>query len=474
MSIRIPTFPGRSRLIFAIAFGTAALFGSGAASLFAQGAPAGQAKPGAGTRTVVPASDGVIMRCGSGVAWYPVATLRPTTVLKADGEVDGWLRVDYLPGMHVVVKSEEAELNERDQKVKLTRRSRLRALSQADAVFEESFRPVFEDFLAPGIEMKYIAPLKTRSGDVGGYIVVPPPGAKGYVSAREVRDARPEDLTVAAKAPSPPVTKPVTASPQPKSQPAPTTTPQPRNPSTTPPAPVAAQPGATQPEPAAATPADEPPVDPAGAMPVESAPAPVESAPPPPPKPQGPNVRQLDRAFDELMKRPLAESDPRELIEQYNKLGDQTAGEPASERLVKYIDARVQLLRLRERAREILPEIQDLEGAQQRARENYQLTIDRLVANREYLVVGRLMPSTVYDGSRLPLMYRLISIDPSVNSTLAYIIPAEEHQLEQKIGAVVGILGDGKDEPSSMIRIITPSTVDVLRAAEGASQDAPR
>ena len=94
------------------------------------------------------------------------------------------------------------------------------------------------------------------------------------------------------------------------------------------------------------------------------------------------------------------------------------------------------------------------------------MTIDRLIANREYKVAGRLYPSTVYDGERLPRMYRLVSIDPGVKSTLAYLIPVPEHQLEQKVGAVVGVLGEGTTEPNAMVEIITPTVVDVLRPAE--------
>jgi len=130
----------------AIAFGAAAIIAPGA---IAQ-APANQAAAQTWPRQVVPAAEGVVMRCGAGVAWYPVAAIPPGSVLKADAEVDGWLRVEYLPGTTVVVKADEADLKESEQKVVLNRRSRLRALSQADPVFEESFRPVFEEFLAPG------------------------------------------------------------------------------------------------------------------------------------------------------------------------------------------------------------------------------------------------------------------------------------------------------------------------------------
>lgn len=403
-------------------------------------------------RAVTPTADGVLMRCGPGAAWYPVATLKPGMVLRADTEVEGWLRVDYLPGMNVVVKADEGDLKEAEGKVVLSRRSRLRALSSADPVFDESYKAVFEGFLAPGTEMRYVGTIKNRAGENAGYIVAAPAGAKAYISAREVRDAKPEEAAAPVKA----VEQPKALSTPPAGTPAQPVT-QPTAAPTTTSLPVSADPTAQSTTPPAgdSTPAPTP------TTPVETAPL----EPPPPPQAKGPTIRQLDRAYDELMAKPLAEADPQELIEQYNQYADNLTGEPGSGRTVKYVDTRVQLLKIRQRAREMLPEIQSLEDATKNAADKYRLTIDRLIANREYKVVGRLYPSTVYDGTRLPRMYRLISIDPGVKTTLAYVIPVPDHQLEQKVGSIVGILGDGTIEPSAMVEIITPTVVDVLRSA---------
>lgn len=439
----LPVGTRRFRSIVRTAFAATVIAATPLAA-WAQGAPAFP-------RMIVPASDGVAMRCGPGAAWYPVATLKPGTVLKADADVEGWLRVEYLPGMNAVVKADECTLKEADGKVVLSNRSRLRALSQADPIFDESFKAVFEEMLNPGLEMKLVGPIKNRTGAVAGYIVVPPAGAKGYVSAREVREAKPEEIAAAAKPVelAQPATPPSTPTPQPSAA-------------------IAAQPTPTE-----ASPVAQPtpqPSDAAAPEPTPTIPAePVKQAetppPPPPPSPKGPTIRQLDRAFDDMMKQPMADADPQELIEQYNQLGDSIAGEPGTGRTLKYIDTRVQLLKLRQRTRDLLPEIQALEDATKNAADKYRLTIDRLIANREYKVVGRLYPSTVYDGTRLPQMYRLVTIDPGVKSTLAYVIPVPEFQLEQKVGAVVGILGEGKVEPHAMVEIVTPTTVDVLRPA---------
>ncbi|MBL8747438.1 MAG: hypothetical protein JNK58_13920 [Phycisphaerae bacterium] len=434
---------------------SAALFAS-ILSLLAPSAAIAQGAAPASPRFVTPIAEGVMMRCSPGAAWYPVATLKPGTVLKADADVEGWLRVEYLPGMNVVVKADEGDLKEAEGTIVLTRRTRLRALSQADPIFDESYKAVFEEFLAPGLALKYVGTIKNRAGENAGYIVAPPPGAKGYVSAREVRDAKPEEVSAPAKHVEQPKPPAATQAPAAATTQTATTQPPPAAPASTEPVTESTTPPAST-EPASAEPAP-------AATPTEFN-EPRVAQPAPPPTPRTPTLRQLDRAFDDLMAKPLADADPQELIEQYNQFGDALTNEVGSGRTIKYIDTRVQLLKIRQRARDLLPEIQALEDASRNAAANYRLTIDRLIANREYKVVGRLYPSTVYDGTRLPQMYRLISIDPGVKTTLAYVVPVAEHQLEQKVGSIVGILGDGKVEPSAMVEIITPTVVDVLRSA---------
>lgn len=445
------------------------------------------------TRQVTPIADGVVMRSGNGSSWYDVATLKKDQVLRAEGEVDGWLRVDYLPGMRVVVKNDEAELQ--GDKVVLTRRTRFRALSASTPVLEESFRFVCDEPALPGTELKLVGRIKDKSGADAGYIVEAPACARGFVLAREVREVTAAPASTPAPTPAPASTTPAQPAPsQPaQTQPANPAQPAPAQPVTPPAAqpetapatgtdggtnPAAtssvAQPGATT-APATTTPpagtevpgavpaTGTPPTD--GAAPADAAPvAPV--VPVEPPKPQGPTIRQLDRMLEQQLSAPIEENDPQELIEQYEKYAVEAESKPGGSRLVQLAEQRLQVLRLRQKARGLLPDIQALEDRSKDAFNNYQLTIDRLVQNRQYLVAGRLLPSTVYDGERLPQMYRLVSIDPSINRTIAYIVPSPELQLEQKTGAIVGVLGDGTIEPSALVQIIRPTVVDVLRAAE--------
>lgn len=437
-------------------------------------------------RTVAPIGDSVTIRSGNGSSWYPIGTATRATILRSEGEIDGWLRVEYLPGMHVVVKTDEAEI--KGDKAVITRRTRLRALSAENQVLEESFRFVCEEPVAPGTELRLIGKIKDRAGAEAGYIVEPPSCARGFVLAREVREAKPEETApakpaeTAKPANTPPAPAPASTTPPATSTPAPapvtttTTTPlsatQPSGEGTNRAATSSvAQPGSSAP---AGTPSgtpsgtpapstdgastQNPTGEPASTVPT---PAPVET-----PKPTGPTFRQLDRSLQDLMAKPIEEADPQELIEQFEKYGRDNADEPGASRTLALVDQRLQLLRLRQKARGLMPEIAALEERSRNAAQNYQLTIDRLLQNRQYLVAGRLLPSTVYDGDRLPQMYRLVSIDPAINRTIAYIVPSAELELEQKVGAIVGVLGDGTIEPSSLVQIIKPTVVDLLRPAE--------
>ncbi|HBS28097.1 MAG TPA: hypothetical protein DEB06_01290, partial [Phycisphaerales bacterium] len=234
-----------ARVALGVALGAVAPMPSSVSPAFGQTSPAAAPAPAGSTRFVVPNADGAQMRCNPGTAWYPVATLTRRSVLRVVGEAEGWLRVEYPRGAPAVVKSDEVELNQARGTATLTRRSRLRAHNPADPVFEESFKAIFDDFLLPGVTMKYLGELKNRTGAVSGLLVEAPPGATGFVLARDVRDATPAEIEQFSSQP------PSTPAPAP----APGTTPAPA------PAQVAQQPapapsGAT--DPAAPAPTDPP------------------------------------------------------------------------------------------------------------------------------------------------------------------------------------------------------------------------
>lgn len=433
---------------------------------FAQ-APA-DAQP-APARVLVPTSNQAMMRCEAGAAWYAVATLTTRTPLGSTGTIsDGYVQVFYPPGAPAVVKSEEVEVDQATSTATLIRRSRLRAYSASSPVMEECFKAVFDQFLEPGAQLRVIGPINNLSGQPAGWIVQAPHGAKGWVLHSDLRDATPEEIerfTSATGAPAPTGAALGANGALAQSAPAPTS---------------------SAPDAGAATSTIEmtdagadAPVDQVAAFPVgDPSAAPSEEAPlaqdltPTTEEKLSPTLKALEAAFDRMRRQPVTASDETELLEQYRVLEQQLVTGGASENTMEFISQRISVLELRSQLRETTYEIERLEQKIAGAGESYADSITRLAQTREYLVVGRLMASSLYDGTRMPLLYRLTSIDSAVPRTLAYITPEPALDLDSKTGAVVGVLGAGTLETSAEIGIIKPTAVDILRAAPTSTSDA--
>ncbi len=78
-----------------------------------------------------------------------------------------------------------------------------------------------------------------------------------------------------------------------------------------------------------------------------------------------------------------------------------------------------------------------------------------------YTHSGLLVASGVYDGTKLPQLYRLV--DPISKRTIAYVRPGELIQPRRALGRRVGIIGEAEEDPQLGIRVIEPTTVDVIQ-----------
>ncbi|HLO40289.1 MAG TPA: hypothetical protein VK176_04640, partial [Phycisphaerales bacterium] len=204
----------------------------------------------------------------------------------------------------------------------------------------------------------------------------------------------------------------------------------------------------------------------------ESTPAPAtapaaENLPPAePPAPKAPTIRELERAFDALRKQPADEAEYQAMMGEFEKL--QAAESTPGSRLYRQIQGRIDWLSMK---LEILQRQREIEDMKRRAdSESREVTtkLAELERQRQYAIVGRLLPSTVYDGQNLPLMYRLQSVTGSlVPRTIGYIRPTDELELPSKLNMVVGVIGDMKLDPAASLNIINALRVDILQAADG-------
>ncbi len=78
----------------------------------------------------------------------------------------------------------------------------------------------------------------------------------------------------------------------------------------------------------------------------------------------------------------------------------------------------------------------------------------------DYEAVGRLHASLVYDGKRLPLLYRVQ--EPGEGSTIAYVIPTRDFKLAEMTGQLVGVAGDLRYDEALRLNLITPRRVEIL------------
>jgi len=407
---------------------------------------------------VAVAEDGAALRCGAGTTWYVVARLDPGTLLRVEGEVDDWLRVEYPRGLPAVVKAIEGEHRPDEGVVVLTRRSALWALDRSDPYIEACYKRIFaEKPLEAGTRLKYLGPIQDRRGNLAGFKVVAPEGATGFVLPADVRAATEAELEAmrAARAAEEMQQGDQPAEQAPDEEQPAEPTPQPER------APEGDEPGPDgdpeqmQPEPETETPEMEMGED-EGA---EEEAAPAEAT-----------IDDLDAAFERLQRQPLEEAEFQPLIEEYRELRSRLRDEPGADVERVYIDARIELLEIRAEVQEKLRRVAELRAESRQAREE----LDRLVASlqdaRSYAAVGRLLPSAIYDGERLPRMYRVQSVG-SGGRTIAYVLPEEALGLEGMLGSIVGVRGAMEAETSGRVRVIRPETVDLLRTeAEAETQ----
>lgn len=459
-----------------------ASFGRGVALLVAAGASVPLAHAQEGIKAVDPyivvvTVDKAPLRCSNGAAlFYAVRELKAGELLRVNGEGPGWLRIEYTPGMRAFVLASDADADREGKSARLNKPSRLLAVSADN---KNKWWPLDLDADLPaGTSLRIVDTIKTADSVIEGYLVEAPPRARGFVKAEHARRATPEEASKyvgsnAAPAKPAETTKPAETAPRPTehavapaptaSNPAPAGTPEGFNPVT----PVATQP---------ATPSATVPADPA-ATPVEPTPtvtmtnqAPVVPPPPPPPK-KDQELEEIRAMFDKVMATG-GDAELPTVIGMFErkiaKLGSDTKDQLIKRSLAQRLEAlklRQEILQQREAARQMTV-------TQQQSIQRVSLIVAEAQKQAIYNIVGRIQPSTVYDGQRgLPLMYRVESADALSPRTVGYIIPTDGIDLLTKIGKVCGVLGETRFDASLGLNIVAPRRIDVLDV--GATSTSP-
>ncbi|CAN5762876.1 hypothetical protein BH11PLA1_BH11PLA1_22170 [soil metagenome] len=430
---------------------------------------------------VIVAADGADLRAGDSAYHYSVAKLKSGTPLRVDGEGDGWLRVAYPAAARAVVSADDVTPSTDGATLTLRKPSRLSALNSTGGP-RASFMPLLAGDLAPNTTLKVLEALKDDAGKTTHYAVAAPEGARGYVSKGTTRAATPDETTSFAKAgaaanPTMPAAAPKIDAPKPTPTPSRAAAPSdPTIPATTPPAATAHTPAANggvigstpniaqRPTgtPGAETPPGFTPVpDPtAPPDPAAETPAPARVAPTPAPATPYSRAQELVALYERIRTQPSETADLDEAIgafrAQIGTLTNSGADRALAKRLQWYVSALDARRDLRDQRRAADTASQTIET---RVSELHTRILE-LEGQRIYTVIGRLVPSVVYDGQRLPLLYRIESPEPGSARTLGYLQPDPKLDLTGKLGIVVGIDGEQRFEESLRANIITPRKID--------------
>lgn len=428
-----------------------------------------------------------MIRCGAGTAYYPVAELRAGTVLLMDGETSsGWARVQYPLTAAAMVKAENAQLSADGKSVTLSREDALVAFN-ALAGARGSWSKLLSEPLPRGTQLKVIGEaVNDLSGELAGYRVEAPATARGYVrvsflraaTASEVESWKTQGQGLAQG-------QPQNTSPAEGPGAAPKTTPIPTTDVAKAPDEPAEDPGRgeTIVEPmvdneVAANPAPTQPVTTPKATPAEPA-TPGETVAEK--QPEGPaplrinSIEEFEQLFANVQKQTPEEAEYGPLLTEVTRMYEATPDSAENASLRTALRQRQSVLKIRQR-------VQDATRAnlalQQNASDREQELVTRMEEiqiQRSYAVVGRLLPSAVYDGRRLPRMYRIQSLGTSeAPRTMGYLRPAENLNLETMLGETIGVVGNPVLDPRLNLMIIDPLKIDVIQAGATPSGPAPR
>lgn len=436
--------------------------------------------------------DNVYLRCGDGTVWYAIAQVDADAVLRVDGEGFDWLRVAFPDGVGALVRADEGALDAQRAVVRLTRPSKLRYYNRDNGVVN-SWKTLLDQPLPAGEELRHLDTLRDEAGQPVGFLVEAPDEARAFISqqltnriseeealARLGRNDR-DDEQQPARAESPAPEQPAQTAAAPREEPAPTETARSTDESTAPQPEQAApiEPTSTN-EPAPeqpAEPADETTDEPAE-RPVDQTAATNEAAPSPPSDPapvltmgdadeeppgrRALTLEELQEAFDRVIAEPILEAEIQPLINGHRELLESLEGDASAESVRAYLRTRIDLLEIRLDLQRQMERVRQIRSRAEQDAESIQSRVAEWRQRPEYLFIGRLAPSAIYDGKRLPLLYRLLSVEDAPGRTIAYIAPDESLDLNAKLGAIVGVVGAREGRGALRAQVVTPERVDVL------------
>lgn len=390
--------------------------------------------------SVTVATDKGDLRCADLTQAYRVAQVAKGTTLLVDGEGQTGLRVAYPAGASAFIRAEDADFDATTNAAKLNKGSKLRAAQFGTTYeFSKSWKGLLDAELPPGTELKVVETVKAADGTAIAYRVEAPATARAFISLNAVRRAdglavtkTPAKTETAAKTETPAKTDPATPVVEIKTG---------VTPEGTTPAPTTLTPGGTTTTTTTQITKITKPIN---------------------------KLDGLETAFRTIRTQAIDDAEIEPLLAEYKAA---LAELPADSKRGPQLNQRIEYLQFQRDLQDKKRALAQIEKQADQRTQSLLAAVNDVERTRVYTIIGMLLPSTVYDGTNMPLMYRIQSVGGVTPRTLGYLKPSEATDaqgaldIKSKIGLIVGVIGEASIDPTLQLNIVSPVRVDPLRAS---------
>ncbi len=168
-------------------------------------------------------------------------------------------------------------------------------------------------------------------------------------------------------------------------------------------------------------------------------------------------LEDLEGAYARLLREPLETAEVVPLRRLYAAFAREHSG---SAIVANHLGTRVEQLQIWSELQEKVVELNRLRDRAKATRQQVDAVAAALERSEDYVAVGRLDASTIYDGKRLPKLFRLR--DLSTGRTVGYLRPSQKVKLPEMLGHLIGIVGEKSYDGGLRLNLLTPRRIDML------------
>jgi hypothetical protein len=168
-------------------------------------------------------------------------------------------------------------------------------------------------------------------------------------------------------------------------------------------------------------------------------------------------LNDLEAQFKAVRSQPEASAEFEALLPKYNELA---TSYDAARGVQGVAGVRSKQLSLMIETQRGSQEIRRIDAKRNTNKQDIAELVMNIQRRSEFTAIGVLNASAVYDGERLPEMYRVC--DPITGATIAYVEPNADIAMAPMIGTLVGVKGGKQYDPALRLTVITPLSIDLL------------